>query len=166
MTETQQKIVQAGQDAGFSDENIKRFLCVVESSAKSWQVIVFPSMLAFIVLAVFGFYLIYSLTGDIRTIARSIDPNMGHHLARMTDSMQKMSVDIKNMSSDIRSLPPMLAHIEQMDSSIGNMVQHTDNMNQSMRTMSYTNDQMRHSMATMTNQVARPMSMINAFMPW
>lgn len=153
MTEAQQEqIADAGQAAGFSDENIQRFLCVVERSAKSWQIIVFPSMLAFIVLAVFGFYLIYSLTGDVRTIAGSIDPNMGHHMARMTDSMEKMSANITNMSSDIRSLPPMLSHMEKMDGS--------------MRSMSYTNGQMRNSMATMTHQIARPMSMMNSFMPW
>jgi len=153
MTEAEQKqLVEAGLAANCSEEKIERFLIVVEKSARQWQIIVFPSMVAFIVLALFGFYLIYSLTGDIRTIANSIDPNMGHHMARMTDSMQKMDATMSNMSSDIRSLPPMLSHIEKMDSS--------------MRAMTYTNDQMRHSMATMTHQVARPMSMFNTFMPW
>jgi len=170
MTDAQQKqIIEAGQSANFSEENIERFLCVVERSAKQWQVIVFPSMLAFVVLAIFGFYLIYSLTGDIRTIARSIDPNMGHHMARMTDSMQKMNVTMRNMSSDIRSLPPMLTHMERMDNSVNNMVNHTRDMNRSMQAITVTNDQMRQSMATMTlqaHQVARPMSKMNSFMPW
>jgi len=149
----------------FNEENLDRFLCVIEKSARQWQIIVYPSMVAFIVLAAFGFYLIYSLTGDVRTIARSIDPNMGHHMARMTDSMQKMSVNINNMSSDIRSLPPMLTHMEKLDGSVHSMVGETQKMNQSMYQITYTTGHMRHSMATMKNTV-RPMSMFNNFMPW
>jgi hypothetical protein len=149
----------------FNEENLDRFLCVIEKSARQWQIIVYPSMVAFVVLAAFGFYLIYSLTGDIRSMARAIDPNMGHHMARMTDSMQKMSVNIHNMSSDIRSLPPMLSHIEKLDGSVHDMVGETQKMNQSMHHITFTNEHMRRSMATMTNSV-RPMSMFNNFMPW
>jgi len=154
MTDTSQEPqwMDTAKAAGVNDENLERFLCVVEKSARQWQVIVYPSLVAFIILAMFGFYLIYSLTGDIRTIAKSIDPNMGYHLARMTDSMQKMDANMSSMTSDIRSLPPMLTHIQKMDGS--------------MRAMTYTNDQMRRSMATMTHEVARPMSMMNSFMPW
>lgn len=149
----------------FNDETMERFLCVIERSARQWQVIVYPSLVAFIVLAAFGFYLIYSLTSDVRRIAQSIDPNMGHHMARMTDSMQKMSVNINNMSSDIRSLPPMLSHMEKLDGSVYTMVGETQKMNQSMRSITFSNEHMRHSIATMKNSV-RPMSMFNNFMPW
>ena len=158
-------VTEATKTLSFDNENLDRFLCVVEKSARQWQVIVYPSLIAFVVLASFGFYLIYSLTSDVRTIARSIDPNMGHHMARMTDSMQKMSVNISNMSSDIRSLPPMLSHMEKLDGSVHSMVGETQKMNHSMRSITYSNEHMRHSMATMTNSV-RPMSMFNNFMPW
>ena len=146
----------------FNEESMERFLCVIERSARQWQVIVYPSLVAFIILAAFGFYLIYSLTNDIRTIARSIDPNMGHHMARMTDSMQKMSVNINNMSSDIRSLPPMLAQMERMDGSMHAMVNETQKMNHSMYYIGATNDRMRHSV----HKMSKPMSMFNNFMPW
>jgi len=159
------KAEQSTTSLSFNEENLDRFLCVIEKSARQWQVIVYPSMVAFIVLAAFGFYLIYSLTGDIRLMARAIDPNMGHHMARMTDSMQKMSVNINNMSSDIRSLPPMLSHMEKLNGSVFNMVGETRQMNRSMQSITYSNEHMRHSMATMTNSV-RPMSMFNNFMPW
>lgn len=149
----------------FQEENLERFLCVIEKSARQWQIIVYPSMVAFIVLAAFGFYLIYSLTSDIRLMARAIDPNMGHHMARMTDSMQKMSVNISNMSSDMRALPPMLSHMEKLDGSVHNMVGETQKMNQSMYYISATNEGMRRSMHTMTRSV-KPMSMFNNFMPW
>lgn len=153
---------ETSQTPSFNEESMERFLCVIERSARQWQVIVYPSLVAFIILAAFGFYLIYSLTNDIRTIARSIDPNMGHHMARMTDSMQKMSVNINNMSSDIRSLPPMLSHMEKMDGSIHSMVGETQKMNQSMYYIGATNDRMRYSV----HKMAKPMSMFSNFMPW
>jgi len=162
---TNNKSEKAIKSLQFNEENLERFLCVIEKSARQWQIIVYPSMVAFIVLAAFGFYLIYSLTGDVRTIARSIDPNMGHHMARMTDSIQKMNVNINNMSSDMRSLPPMLSHMEKLDGSVHSMVGETQKMNQSMYQITYTTGHMRHSMATMKNSV-RPMSMFNNFMPW
>ncbi len=168
MTELQETAVAVQTSEGTSsinEQSMERFLSVVEKSAKQWQVIVYPSLVAFMVLAAFGFYLIYSLTSDIRTIARSLDPNMGHHMARITDSMQKMTVTINNMSSDIRSLPPMLSHMEKLDGSVTNMVAETQQMNHSMRAITYSNEHMRHSVAGMA-QNTRPMSMFNNFMPW
>lgn len=158
--------------ASLNEQSMERFLCVVEKSARQWQVIVYPSLVAFMVLAAFGFYLIYSLTSDIRIMARSLDPNMGHHMARITDSMQKMTVTINNMSSDMKSLPPMLTHMERMDGSIQhmvgstqNMASHTQQMNNSMRAITYSNEHMRHSVAQMSRNT-KPMSMFNNFMPW
>lgn len=156
-----------------TDDGVERLLCVMERSARQWQVIVYPALMAFMVLAAFGFYLIYSLTSDIHKMARSLDPNMGHHMARITDSMQKMTVTIDRMSDDMRALPPMLAHMEKLDGSVHNMVgsvhnivAETQHMNHSMRAISYTNDRMRYDMNRMTNNVSKPMSMFNTFMPW
>ncbi len=50
-----------------------------DKSARRWELIVYPSLFAFIILAMYGFFLIYSLTQDIRTMASSIDPKMGEH---------------------------------------------------------------------------------------
>ena len=37
---------------------------VFESSARRWELIVYPSLFAFIILAAYGFYLIYNLARD------------------------------------------------------------------------------------------------------
>lgn len=126
-------------------ETLKQLTKLFERSAKRWEIVVYPSLVAFVILALYGFYLIYSLTSDIHRIARSIDPEMGPNMKQMTVSMAAMPEILKKM----------------------------DSMDQTMRGMGYgvhamanSNQQMNHSMATMTNSVARPMSMINAFMPW
>lgn len=136
-------------------ENLERFLKMTEQNARQWKLVVYPSLVAFLIVSVFFFYLIYSLTGDVKIIARSIDPNMGHHMARMTDSIQKMS----------RTMPPMLAQMERLEQSMNNMVSQTQDMNSNIRNISYTNDHMRYSMARMTNNMS-PMGMFNNFMPW
>ena len=49
-----------------------KFATTFEASARRWELVVYPSLLAFIVLAAYGFYLIYTLTGDISRLARSM----------------------------------------------------------------------------------------------
>ena len=46
-----------------------KFARTFEASARRWELIVYPSMLAFIVLAAYGFFLIYTLTGDVGRLA-------------------------------------------------------------------------------------------------
>ena len=47
-----------------------RFVRVFETSARRWELIIYPAMLAFVVLAGYGFFLIYTLSKDISTLAR------------------------------------------------------------------------------------------------
>ena len=141
-----------------STEAMERFVRVFEKSARRWEIVIYPAMFAFVVLAAYGFFLIYSLTGDIHTMARSIDPEMGEHMQVMADSIDEMTASMdevsetmKQVSAKLDTLEPMLAHVKYMD--------------HSMRVMTRSNDQMRHSVAVMSHNVSRPMSVINSFMP-
>jgi len=51
-----------------SDASMDKFARVFAASAKRWEVVVYPSLLAFIVLAAYGFYLIYSMTSDVHRV--------------------------------------------------------------------------------------------------
>lgn len=118
-----------------------------DKSAKRWELIVYPSLFAFIVLAMYGFFLIYSLTQDIRTMAISIDPKMGvnmgslsndirylannvemmsTHLEYISDNMETMSVDMQNMSDSVES---MSSNVNVMTKSVGDMSKNMDAMN-------------------------------------
>lgn len=118
-------------------EPMERFVACFERSARRWEIVIYPAMFAFIILAAYGFYLVYSLTYDMHRMARSMDT--------MVVSMQEMSDKLDTMN-------PMLARLGSMDSS--------------MRTMTATNDAMRHHMTVMTDSVARPMGFMSNFMPW
>jgi len=141
-----------------STEAMERFVRVFEKSARRWEIVIYPAMFAFVVLAAYGFFLIYSLTGDIHTMARSIDPEMGEHMRVMAESIDEMTVSMesvtetmKEVSTKLDSLDPMLSHVKHMD--------------HSMRAITMSNEQMRHSVSVMSHNVSRPMSVINSFMP-
>lgn len=152
--------------AAISTNSMERFVHAFEKSARRWEMIVYPAMFAFVVLAAYGFFLIYSLSQDMRIIANRFDPNMGGHMAElatnirdlnqnislMTQRMDTISVTMTDMSSKLDNLGPMLAHLGDME--------------RTMRVMTATSDQMRKDMSSMTQSFARPMSMINRMTPW
>ncbi len=152
---------------------MQKFVENFQQSARRWELVVYPALFAFVVLAGYGFFLIYSLTGDMHLIARSIDNNMGANMSSMSQDIKAMSQNIHQLSqridtmsmrmdeiaSHMETLPPMLNHVGNMDQSIGQL-------EQSVRIMTVNTDQMRADMGVMNRNVSRPMSFFNNFAPW
>ncbi|MEO5334714.1 MAG: hypothetical protein H7839_22085 [Magnetococcus sp. YQC-5] len=124
-----------------------------DKSARRWELIVYPSLFAFIILAMYGFFLIYSLTQDIRTMAASIDPKMGvnmgslsnninqlatnvelmsTHLEYISDNMETMSVDMQTLSENMEN---MTDSVTKMNVSVGGMSQSVSGMGGNMKNM-------------------------------
>jgi len=95
-------------------ESLNELTKTFTASARRWQMIMMPSLFAFIILATYGFFLIYSLTKDVGEIAtemRSINHNMqdvvvsmhemNGHARHMTASMGKMSHDMAVMNNSV-----------------------------------------------------------------
>jgi len=117
-------------------------------SARRWEMIVYPSLFAFIVLAAYGFYLIYSLTQDAH---------------QMAGNMQEISNNMQGISNNMLVVSERMVvvsdTIESQSASMREMVVSMHNMNVSM-------NQMRQDMSVMNYNVSRPMNKINSFMPW
>lgn len=152
----------SNNDAKYS---MDRLSMAFETSARRWELIVYPSLFAFILLAAYGFYLIFSLAKDVHFLALSVDSNMNimsSNLQTMTDSVgqlsanvRTMAVSVDSMANDVRTLEPMMTSMEAM--------------NESMKTITYSTSNMQHDMRAMNyniNDVSRPMTMWNSFMPW
>lgn len=161
--------------ASVSTHTMEKFIASFERSSKRWELVVYPAMFAFMILAAYGFYLVYSLTHDMRTIANSIDNNMGMHIETLANNMDGMSRDVSTLTQQIsamtgyvetmtasmdslQTLEPLLTEIKQMDTSIARL-------DTSVANMSVTTDLMRHDMRVMTHNIAKPMSMMNRFIP-
>ncbi len=145
---------------------IDRLSQAFETSARRWELIVYPSLFAFIILAAYGFYLVFSLAKDVHYLAISVDSNMtvlasnmqsvSDNMGQLTANVRTMSVSVESMSRDVSTLEPMLTNIE--------------HMGQSMESMTYATHNIRNDMSAMNrnigNGIARPMSFFNTFMPW
>ncbi len=126
-----------GPDVAVPADALERFVGCFERSARRWELIVYPALFAFVILAGYGFFLVYSLTHDMHSVAHS---------------MQTMVVTMDEMSRKLDAMDPMLVRMSEID--------------QSIRAITATNDAMRQQMAIMTHSVARPLTFMSQFMPW
>jgi len=111
------------------------------ASAKRWEMIVYPSLFAFILLAGYGFYLIYSLTQDAHQMAKNMQ-DISNNMIVVSESMIAVS---QNTNRQTAAMQDIVANMQ--------------NMNVSM-------NQMQRDMSVMNYSVSRPMNKINRFMPW
>lgn len=156
--------VVADANAGYA-----RLSEVFESSARRWELIVYPSLFAFIILAAYGFYLIYNLARDVHYLAISVDTNMttlagnmqnvSENMSQLTANIRAMTVTMDSIDRKVATLEPMLANLDSMDGAIQSMTRSTHTMGQATQYMQV-------DMARMNNNIGRPMSFMNSFMPW
>jgi methyl-accepting chemotaxis protein len=151
-----------GNDAQINAYAIDRLSQAFESSAKRWELIVYPSLFAFIILAAYGFYLVFSLAKDIHYLAISVDSNMtvlasnmqsiSDNMGQISANVRTMSVSVDSMARDVSTLEPMLTSMETMDRAI--------------QSMTFTTAHMGTDMSVMNRNISRPMNFVNWFMPW
>lgn len=78
----------------------------IEASTKRWEIVVYPSMFAFIILMSYTFYLVYSLARDIHVIAGATDQNLPMISSRsedVSDSISRIGEDTRSIASDVAS---------------------------------------------------------------
>lgn len=139
-----------------------RLAQVFESSARRWELIVYPSLFAFIILAAYGFYLIFNLAKDVHYLAISVDTNMtvlasnmqsvSDNMGQLSANVRTMAVSVESMNQKVSTLEPMLANIGSMERSMNQMTTATHNIGRDFNNMN--------------NNISRPMSFVNRFIPW
>ncbi len=143
----------------------------LEASARRWQLIVFPSLFAFVVLAAYGFFLIFSLVEDVDRMADTVYLNMGFMSERMgqisqnidaltgtvrdisinlddlTGTVTAMNSTVLTISGQMSTMPPMLEQMEDISF-------HIQAMDLSMESLETDIGTMTRSMQTMNTQMA------------
>jgi uncharacterized protein YoxC len=151
---------------------MSQFARSFEASSRRWELVVYPSMLAFIILAAYGFFLIYKLTDDIGKITLQ--------MADIQDSMvninKNFSSTTNNMNTVARNMVRISAYMEQMsqdvkeqNAAMAAIVISMREMNESIDSMSYTMYHMRYDTQQMgrnIENVSGPMRFMNSFVPW
>ena len=151
-----------------------RFVRAFESSARRWELVMYPAMLAFVLLAAYGFFLIYSLSKDIGTMAQGMDPELGKHLNQISESviylsenMRTMTRRVYHMSDSVEVMAGRMEALEYMEPMLTNMngiSLSMDSINKETSTMIQSMDAMRHDMDEMSHSM-RPLGDMNNIMP-
>jgi hypothetical protein len=159
----------------FGGDSMDRFVSAFEASARRWELIVYPAMLAFVVLAAYGFFLIYTLSKDIHTLAQGMDPEMGKNLSHISESVIYLSENIRtmtrrvhNMSESVEYMSKKMDALETLDPMLVNMRGINASMaliTKNMQVMNLTGESMRNEMGNMGNSM-RPLNFMNNFVPW
>ena len=152
-----------------NNDSMDRFVKVFEASARRWELVIYPTMLAFVILAAYGFFLIYTLSRDIHTVAIGMDPQMGEHLTHISDSVAYLSENVRTMTRRMDRMTNSIDDISVKMNAMENldpMLVSIRGMDASMRNMTITGDQMRNEMTYMGRNIGRPLSKMNNFFPW
>jgi uncharacterized protein YoxC len=180
------------KDIVIEGDAMERFANVFEASARRWELIIYPAMLAFVVLAAYGFFLIYTLSKDIHSLALGMDPNMGRNLSNISESVVYLSENIRtmtrrvhNMSESVEYMSKKMERVHNMSESVEYMSKKMDSlehlepmlvnmrgmnssmagMNYNMQLMTVTGEGMRHEVGRMGESM-RPLNFMNNFVPW
>ncbi len=163
------------KDIVIKGDAMERFANVFEASARRWELIIYPAMLAFVVLAAYGFFLIYTLSKDIHSLALGMDPNMGKNLSNISESVVYLSENIRTMTRRVHNMSESveymskkmdsLEHLEPMLVNMRGMNSSMAGMNYNMQIMTVTGEGMRHEVGRMGESM-RPLNFMNNFVPW
>lgn len=133
---------------------------------RTLQMIVYPAMVAFIILSAYGFYLVQSLTSDVNKLTdtitdmyQSVDANMG----KISTTMGTMN---EQMTHLVASTHQMTNNIIDMNGSTQNMAGNIQQMNASTQNMAASTYNMQRDMWTMNKNISGPMKMFNKFSPF
>lgn len=129
-----EKILSQGYVAD-ADVALSRLADTFDKSARRWEMVVYPTMFAFILLAGYGFYLIYHLTHDIAVLSHSVTRMatiVSDAIPKTTADMRNMSVDMRVMSGEIRTMSYQMETLKPMSNNIANMTYTMTNLNRSV----------------------------------
>ena len=166
----QQKILDKAYVSDKPTDPLERLANTFDSSARRWEMVVYPSLFAFVLLAGYGFFLIYRLTHDISTLSQSVTrmavivsdamPRMTKDLGSMTGSIDNMTGNIDGMTGEISSMSTQMDALTPMSNNIQSMTHNIGSMNRSVYGM-------QRDMHGMNRTVSSgPFGMMNDMMPF
>jgi uncharacterized protein YoxC len=142
-----------------------KFSRTFEASARRWELVVYPSMLAFIVLAAYGFFLIYTLTGDVSRMARSMETIVGS-MNNVSSNMNTLSGNVAGISGDLTSIA---TDVGAGSKDMNKLLVKMDDLNHSVGVMTVPMYHMRNDMGRMSDNIhdaTGPMKMMGGMFPF
>lgn len=148
------------------ESELQEFEKKADATTKRMQMLVYPAMVAFFILAAFGFYLIFSLTSDVRRMANtfvhmsgSIETNMDS----IAGTMGHMSGKMDNL---VESTDSMSNNVGSMTTSTSDIVNSMSGMRSATYDMAASTNNMQRDIWSMNKNISTPLSFMNNFLPW
>lgn len=173
----QEKILDKSYVSDPPMDPLERLADTFDHSARRWEMVVYPSLFAFVLLAGYGFFLIYRLTHDISTLSHSVTrmavivseamPRMTKDLGAMTGSMDNMTTNISGMSTDVKEMTSEIGSMSGQMNALTPLSQNISNMTGTMNEMNRSVYGMQRDMGGMNRTISSgPFGMMNDFMPF
>lgn len=124
----------------------------ISKAIQRWERVILPMMFGFILLAAYGFYLIFNLVYDIGMISNNV--------AQMT-----MTVD-RNMIAITDELRDMKHDVRAMSKEVAQMNQGIQQLNANVAHIDYSAERMSNDLWDLSRNISGPMSTVNNVMPW
>jgi len=155
----------------------------MERSSRRWEKMVFPAMIAFLLLAGYGFFMVYSMTRDMSIIAQTIEVDFRQDVVHIRNDINAMVAQVEMMQETMAAMSvkmdplqefgPLLAEIKELDDSVGRISGSVDNMDQSVVSMNDSMNNLDDSMyymgrdvGDMNDSFSSPTKMFKRMMPW
>lgn len=138
-------------DDGVETKNIKR-------EQSNLKLTVWVGMAAFLILAAYGFYLVFTLTQNVA----HLDKSVGEIAQNMTEMTRAVTHNLDGMNTSFDTVA------RNMDAMQGNTAQLAQNLTEVTRTMQMMNQSMlslRQDVGQMNQSVGRPLSFFSQFLP-
>ena len=138
-----------------------KFARTFEASARRWELVVYPSLLAFIVLATYGFYLIYTLTSDVNRLARSMET--------VVIAINDMTADLNAVSGNVARMSGIATDVGSGSRDMGHLLVKLDDINKSVGVMTVPMYHIRNDMGRMNHTMhdaTGPMKMVGGIFPF
>jgi prefoldin subunit 5 len=148
------------------EEELHEFEVQQTGISRTLQIIVYPSLVAFVVLAAYGFYLVQSLTTDVHRLTETIasmNETVDRNLNNISDDMGKMNGNITSMAASTDS---MSQNITQMTGNTHKMTTDLNQMNVSTQNMAASTYNMQRDMWSMNKNVSKPFKAMGKFLPF
>ncbi len=152
----------------YLDEIAQELQCHEErekQDTRNLKLIIYPSLIAFAVLATYGFYLIQSLTTDIADMSVSV-MTMNDAIAR---NMDKIATISKGMEGDMERMMSNIGSMSQstrgISSDMVDMTQLVSDLRMPMNDMDKSTANMQLDVGGLNKSISTPMSMFNNFIP-
>jgi len=135
-----QKLAEDEHGVGFDSETANERRREIEIKGQRLQFIVYSALFAFIVLAAYGYFLIYNLTHDVHNMSAQMN-QMTVTFKRMTNSVEvnmgSIALNVDVMSKTINeTLPSMVGDTDHLDSNTRQMANSVKSLTDQVATMS------------------------------